>query len=167
MRVKNMINPIRPGALAATFFFLASTLSADPASALLGRWTDGHISSIQYKNAYTGAPGPTNGRTFSYEFKPDGTYSFTGLMQSVMYNCTTAMFSNETGTYTLEGNEVALHPISNPYSMTNNCAPSSNRKAPGKLIERSYRVRVTSESGRRYLELQSADGAIQKFGESR
>jgi len=37
----------------------------------------------------------------------------------------------------------------------------------GKLIERSYRVRVTSESGRRYLELQSADGAIQKFGESR
>jgi hypothetical protein len=133
----------------------------------LGRWTDGHISSIQYQNAYTGVSAPTNGRSFAYEFKPDGTYSFTGLMQSVVYNCTTAMFSNEAGTYTILGDSISLRPASNPYRMTNNCAPSSNREAPGKLVNRTYRFRVFAEGGRRYLELRLDDGSIQKFGESR
>jgi hypothetical protein len=152
--------------LTAAIAFIAAAASAQDAP-FIGRWTDGHISSIQYRNTYTGVGAPTNGRTFAYEFKSDGTYSFTGLMQSVMYNCTTAMFSNETGTYTLEGNTLALHPVKNPYKMTNNCAPSSNREAPGKLNERAYRFQVTAESGRRYLELRGADGAVQKFGESR
>ena len=133
---------------------------------LLGRWTDGHISSIQYQNVYTGVSAPTNGRSFAYDFKPDGTYSFTGLMQSVSYNCTTSMFSNETGTYSVDGEVVSLRPEKNPYRMTNNCAPSSNREAPGKLLNRTYRFRVIAESGRRYLELRGDDGATQKFGES-
>lgn len=134
---------------------------------LTGRWTDGHVSSIQYRNTYTGVGAPTNGNSFAYEFKADGTYSFTGLMQSVMYNCTTAMFSNETGTYAVDGDTVSLRPERNPYRVTNNCAPSSNREAPGKLVNRNYRYRVVAESGRRYLELRSDGGAVQKFGESR
>lgn len=134
---------------------------------LLGRWADGYVSSIQYKNRYTGVGAPTNGRMFAYEFKPDGTYSFTGLVQSVMYNCTTATFSNETGTYTIAGDSVSLSPQSNPYRMTNNCAPSSNREAPGKLINRTYRFQVISESGRKYLELLGQDGGVQKFAENR
>jgi hypothetical protein len=134
------------------------------AGAPLGRWTDGQISSIQYQNATTGVSAPTNGRSFAYEFKADGTYSFTGLMQSVMYNCTTAMFSNESGTYTVNGDSIALNPEKNPYRMTNNCAPSSNRDAAGKLVPRTYRFRVASENGRRYLEFRGSDGSTQKFG---
>jgi len=137
------------------------------AASLLGSWSDGYISSIQYKNRYTGVSAPTNGRRFAYEFRPDGTYSFTGLVQSVMYNCTTATFSNESGTYTIAGDSVSLRPQSNPYRMTNNCAPSSNREAPGKLINRTYRFRVVSDSGRRYLELLGQDGAVQKFAADR
>ncbi|HVX29957.1 MAG TPA: hypothetical protein VHA53_05715 [Nitrolancea sp.] len=140
---------------------------APRSSAPLGRWTDGHISSIQYQNAYTGAPAPTNGNMFAYEFKADGTYSFTGLMQSVAYNCTTTLFSNEAGAYTVDGDSIALRPEKNPYKMTNNCAPSSNRESPGKLNARSYRFRTVVESGRRYLELRGQDGAVQKFGADR
>jgi hypothetical protein len=139
----------------------------EPAPGLVGRWTDGHISAIQYRNAYTGVSAPTNGRSFAYEFKADGTYSFTGLMQSVVYNCTTAMFSNESGAYALSGDSISLRPGKNPYRMTNNCAPSSNREGPGKLVNRTYRFRVLSEGGRRYLELRAEDGSVQKFGESR
>jgi hypothetical protein len=130
----------------------------------LGRWTDGHISSIQYQNATTGVSAPTNGRSFAYEFKANGTYSFTGLMQSVMYNCTTAMFSNESGTYSINGDSISLRPEKNPYRMTNNCAPSSNRESAGKLVPRTYRFRIASESGRRYLEFRGSDGSTQKFG---
>jgi len=138
-----------------------------PSAALVGRWTDGHISSIQYRDSVTGVGAPTNGRSFAYEFKPDGTYSFTGLMQSVMYNCTTSMFSNETGTYTLDGGAVSLRPEKNPYRMTNNCAPSSNREAPGKLVPRTYRFRAIQENGRAYLELRGDDGAVRKLAASR
>ena len=144
------------------------TPAADPAAspALTGKWRTSHISTIQYRNTYTGAPAPTNGQTFAYEFKADGTYSFTGLLQSVMYQCTHATFSSETGTYTVEGDTLSLQPEKNPYRMTNNCAPSSNREAPGKLIPRSYRFRVTIEDGRRYLELRGADGGLQRFPEN-
>ena len=141
--------------------------AAHPPSGLWGRWTDGHVSSIQYRNTYTGVNAPTNGNSFAYEFKSDGTYSFTGLMQSVMYNCTAAMFSNETGTYTVDGDTVSLRPEKNPYRMTNNCAPSSNRESPGKLLNRSYRIRIVTEGGRRYLELRGEDQSLQTFAESR
>jgi hypothetical protein len=165
--VINMFNRFRIASASALFFFAGAILHAGSNASLLGRWTDGYISSIQYKNVYTGVGTPTNGRTFAYEFKPDGTYSFTGLIQSVMYNCTTAMFSNETGTYTIEGDSVSFHPEKNPFRMTNNCAPSSNREAPGKLNERAYRFRISNENGRRYLQFVGTDGGVQKFGESR
>jgi hypothetical protein len=130
---------------------------------LTGRWTNGRVSMIQYENRYTGAPAPTNGQTFAWEFHADGTYSFTGLVQSVMYNCTTAMFSNETGRYTVNGSVVSLAPEKNPYRMTNNCAPSSNREAPGKVVPRSYRYRITGNN----LELTGDDGATSTFQKSR
>jgi hypothetical protein len=145
----------------------AATPEPAAGSALLGRWTDGYISSIQYRNSQTGASAPTNGRSFAYEFRPDGTYSFTGLMQSVMYQCTTTMFSNESGTYAVEGDTVSLRPEKNPYRMTNNCAPSSNREAPGKLVARTYRFRIDHSGARPTLELRGDDGSSQKFAASR
>lgn len=145
--------------LSSTAFFAAEQ-GGNP---LPGRWTNGYIYSTQYKNSVTGAAAPTNGNSFAYEFRPDGTYSFTGLMQSVMYNCTTTLFSHETGTYAVEGDRLSIRPEKNPYKMTNSCAPSSNREAPGKLIQKSYRFRINKEGARPELELRSDDGATQKF----
>ena len=131
---------------------------------LTGRWTAGRISTIQYRNATTGAPLPTSGNHFAYEFRGDGTYSFTGLMQSTMYNCTTSVFSQESGTYTVERDRVDLHPVKNPYKMTNTCAPSSNKEAPGKLIDRSYRFQIAPDGNFTKLELKSeSDGAVSAF----
>jgi hypothetical protein len=142
---------------------VAAASSSASGGALSGRWTNGRISMIQYQNAYTGVAAPTNGNSFAYEFHADGTYSFTGLMQSVMYNCTTAVFSHETGTYTTDGSSVSLKPEKNPYKMTNSCAPSSNRESPGKLINKTYRFRVVQDAGGPMLELTGTDGGVQKF----
>lgn len=143
---------------------LATTLHAGE---LTGRWTNGRISAIQYEDAATGRPAPTNGNHFAYEFRPDGTYSFTGLMQSVMYHCTTRVFSNETGTYTVNGSTLSLRPEKNPYRMTNSCAPNSNRESPGKLVNRTYGFRITAESGAPRLELRDAQGTPQVFAAER
>lgn len=136
--------------------------NASPES-IHGKWHNGRVSSIQYKNAYTNAPAPTNGSSFAWEFREDGTYSFTGLMQSVMYQCTTSVFSNETGKYTVEGDVVSLKPEKNPYKMTNNCAPSSNKEAPGKIIDRSYRFKVDASR----LELVASDGGVMTYARSK
>lgn len=146
---------------------VSTPAAAQGGGPLVGRWTNGRVSMIQYQNAYTGAPAPTNGSTFAYEFHADGTYSFTGLLQSVMYQCTTAIFSNETGTYSVAGNAVSLRPEKNPYKMTNNCAPSSNKEGPGKLINRTFQFRVTPDGPNTMLEFTGSDGGVQKFTRSR
>jgi hypothetical protein len=142
-------------------------MNGAPGPELLGKWLTGHVSSIQYKSRTTGVSAPTNGQRFEYDFRPDGTYSFTGLMQFTSYNCTNSTFSNETGTYTVQGDVVSLRPEKNPYRMTNNCAPSSNKEAPGKLINRSYRFRFTSDSGGRNIELISENGSSQVLKQGR
>jgi hypothetical protein len=133
---------------------------------LLGRWTAGRVSTIQYQDAMTGRAAPTNGNSFAYEFREDGTYSFTGLMQSVVYQCTTTMFSNETGTYTVNGSIVSLRPEKNPYKMTNSCAPSSNREAAGKLVNRTLQVRTYRDGQWMRMELKDEAGAVQTFSAS-
>jgi hypothetical protein len=146
--------------------FASAQAAPDSGLQLLGRWAAGRVSSIQYQNSVTGAPAPTNGNSFAYEFRSDGTYSYTGLMQSVMYNCTTAVFSNESGTYLVSGDTVSLRPQKNPYRMTNSCAPSSNRESPGKLVNRTYQVSIRREGQWLRLELKDESGAVQTFSAS-
>ncbi len=74
------------------------------------------------------------------------------------------MFSQENGTYDMDNNGfVSLHPQTNPYRMTNNCAPSSNREAPGKLVERMYRYQV---SGNRLELIGPNNNSVQAFQRS-
>ncbi len=131
---------------------------------LTGRWTSGRLSMIQYKDSYTGVFKPPSGSHFAYEFRPDGTYTFIGLMQTTMYNCTTSMFSQETGTYEADGLQVSLRPQKNPYQMRYSCAPSSNREAPGKLLNRTYQYRVSS--GGKLEVVSPQDNSVQTFQRS-
>lgn len=142
---------------------LAACALAAPAADLTGRWTNGRISTIQYQDAVTGRPAPTNGNYFAYEFRPDGTYSFTGYMQSVLYHCTTTLYSQEAGTYSINGATLSLRPEKNPYKMTNSCAPSSNKEGPGKLTPRIYEFRIDPATPNARLELRDPQGALQTF----
>ena len=44
---------------------------------------------------------PPSGNHFAYEFRPDGTYVYTGLMQNAVFNCTSTMLGEESVTYGL------------------------------------------------------------------
>lgn len=136
------------------FATLAASFSLADSNALNGRWTSGRISTIQYRNAYTGVSRPPTGSYFSWNFKADGTYTFSGLLQSTLYSCTTSMFGEESGEYTVSGNTVHVKPQKNPYKMTNSCSPSSNREGPGKLTERDYQFTIDGST----LKLDSASG---------
>ncbi|WP_035958725.1 hypothetical protein [Bryobacter aggregatus] len=151
----------------AILLTLASLAFAED-RAFLGRWSTGSVSTVQYKNSVTGVAAPATGNRFSWEFRADGTYNFTGLMQSTFYSCTTSTFMNESGTYELSGDVISVKPEKNPYQMRYSCSPSSDNEKPGKLIPKSYRVRVLSDSSGQKLELISTvDNASQIFRKDR
>jgi hypothetical protein len=77
---------------------------------LTGKWRSGSVAATQYHNAYTGAPMPTSGHIFTYEFLPDGTYHMTGLLQITTYGCTSSVWRDNSGTYRVEGNRLYVQP---------------------------------------------------------
>lgn len=154
------IDMIAPAVAALAFLlFLPESHAGSQQSPLAGRWTSGRISTIQYRDAYTGVSKPPSGNHFSYEFRPDGTYTFTGLIQSTIYHCTTSMFAQETGRYQVSGSSLTLEPEKNPYKLVNNCAPSSNKEGPGKLVPKKYEFRVEGTT----LVLTGDDGSTSQF----
>jgi len=147
-----------------TVALLAATTHAADVPRLEGRWTSGRLSTIQYRDAYTGVGAPVSGNYFAYEFRADGSYSFTGMVQNTLYNCTTTLFGEESGTYEQKGDEVALHPKKNPFRLTNTCSPSSRREGPGKLTERTVRVAI---NGDKLAVTNPADQAVSTFQRER
>ncbi len=135
---------------------IALIATASDSTSITGRWTSGRLSTIQYRDAYTGVARAPAGNHFAYEFHPNGTYTFTGLMQTTLYNCTTSLFSEESGRYTLSGSNLSLQPAKNPYRMRNSCAPSSNREAPGKLTPRTFTVHRNNSTLELLAESESA-----------
>lgn len=146
-------------ALAILLILPESHAGNSPASPVLGRWTSGRISTIQYRDAYTGISKPPSGNHFAYEFRRDGTYTFTGLIQSTVYHCTSSMFAQETGRYRMSGSTLSLEPEKNPYKLVNNCAPSSNKEGPGKLTPKKYGFRIEGTM----LVLTGDDGSSRQF----
>ena len=97
-------------------------------SEIVGSWKTGSVGSIQYQNQVTGQT--RNGRSsiFTYKFLPNGNYEFVGYMEMNMYNCTTTIFNNITGKYSVDGTTINLNPSRDFWKSTNSCAASSNKQ---------------------------------------
>ncbi len=97
-------------------------------SEVTGYWTNGSVGSIQYQNRTTGATKPGRGSHFSYRFNPNGTYTFVGYMETTMYNCTTTLFNQVDGKYTVDGWTIYLNPSRDFWKSGNTCAASGNKE---------------------------------------
>ena len=74
------------------------------------------------------ALGRTAGSLFTYKFLPNGNYEFVGYMEVTMYNCTTTLFNQITGKYSVEGSTIYLNPSRDHWKNTNSCAASGNKE---------------------------------------
>ena len=102
---------------------------------ITGSWKTGSVGSIQYQNQVTGATKPGRGSVFWYKFFPNGNYEYVGYMEVSMYNCTTTLFNQINGKYSVDGSTISLHPARDYWKNTNSCAASGNKeqtKAPTK-----------------------------------
>jgi hypothetical protein len=128
---------------------------------IVGSWYDGYSSILV---GYTPVLGPksfTPGRShyFNYKFYANGTYEFTGLMQSTMYGCTTSWFQDKRGRYTIDGNQITLTLTKNFFRQHNSCAASGNKEINYKLDPETYTLTVKrNDSGKEAVCLNSGEG---------
>lgn len=111
------------------------------------------------RNRATGATTPSNGHTFKYVLTADGRFENIGIMLSTQYGCTTTLFNDKRGTYTINGNTLTLTPDKNFWRQQYSCSPNSNRERNYTLTPETYRWRTkTDEWGKPYICLANDKG---------
>jgi hypothetical protein len=126
---------------------------------LVGKWDNGGVSFLQYRDTVTGSTTPGRGNHFSYHFKPDGSFQAVGLLQSTVYNCTTTLFNEKAGRAEFSGQTVTFVLSKNFWRQTNNCAPNSNSERNHTLGRETYRWRTKrDEYGKQFICLANDKG---------
>ena len=126
---------------------------------LLGTWDNGGMSLMGDRNRITGATTPSNGHTLKYVFTADGRFENIGMMQSTQYGCTTTLFNDKRGTYTINGSAVTLTPDKNFWRQQNSCAPNSTNERNYTLTPETYQMRTkTDEYGKPFICLANGKG---------
>lgn len=95
---------------------------------VVGSWKNGSVGMISYQNRTTGSTKPGRGSIFTYKFLPNGTYEFVGYMETTMYNCTTTLFNQINGKYTVSGSTISLNPSRDFWKSGNSCAASGSKQ---------------------------------------
>jgi hypothetical protein len=132
---------------------------ATSTNALLGTWDNGGMSLMGDRNRVTGSVTPSNGHTFKYVFSADGRFENIGMMQSTLYGCTTTLFNDKRGTYTINGNTLTLTPDKNFWRQQFSCAPNSNKERNHTLTPETFRWRTkTDEYGKAFICLTNDKG---------
>ena len=138
---------------------LAAAAFSASAQELVGTWQTGGMSMIGDRNTVTGSVTPSNGNTQKYQFGADGRFSFIGYLQSTQYGCTTALFNDKQGKYTLEGSTLTLTPSKNFWRQTFTCSPASNKERNYTLERETYDISTkTDEYGKLFICLANEKG---------
>src|SRR6185295_3187507 len=85
-------------------------VNASAQRSVVGYWKTGGWGRINEVNTVTGQTKNNRGKTFSYKFDADGTYTFVGYMESTMFGCTTSLFNEINGHYMVDGTTIFLNP---------------------------------------------------------
>ena len=143
-----------------TVAFCFAISSAAFAQDITGTWKNGSVGTIQYQNRVTGSTKPGRGSMFWYKFLPNGNYEFVGYMEVTMYNCTTTLFNEIQGRYTVDGSTISLNPTRDFWKNTNSCAASGNKETTKTPTKKSLQFELRQdEYGSELICLNDGTGA--------
>ena len=132
-------------------------ITASAQRSVVGYWKTGGLGTINEVNTVNGQTKNRRGNMFSYTFAADGTYTFTGYMESTMFGCTTSLFNETKGRYMVDGTTIFLNPARDLWKNMYSCFPNSNRsemKSPTKKsLEFGFK---TDEYGKEFICLSDA-----------
>ena len=93
-------------------------------SQIIGDWQNGSASAVSYYNPATGTFAPPSGSGMSYSIRADGTFTYSGILQTTLYHCTkTSSFYCE-GTATATAGSVTFTDRINLYQWKDTCGAS-------------------------------------------
>jgi hypothetical protein len=140
----------------ATGAQIPTSFSGMAAKELTGKWRATSVAATQYQNTYTGAPAPTSGHSFSYEFLSDGTYKSNNLMQITTYGCTSSVYSEGSGHFRVDGDHLYVEPA-NGKTRSQVCGGQASEKADN-LAVREYVFHIEASNGQEVLVINGVDG---------
>ena len=107
---------------------LAIFAGAAFAQDITGSWKDGSVGSVGYQNQVTGVTRAGRSHVFTYKFLPNGNYEFVGYMELNNYGCSSTLFNQITGKYSVDGSTIFLNPSRDFWRSGNSCAASGNKE---------------------------------------
>jgi photosystem II stability/assembly factor-like uncharacterized protein len=107
-----------------------------------GAWTSTDISLIQYRNSVTGVDAPTNGTRVDLTLSPDGSYTYSALLQVTSYTCVDSLFARETGTAHVTPDRLTLVPATSTLKSSDSCVSKFNYVKQLPTTKRTYRWKV-------------------------
>ncbi len=132
------------------FSIVAQTCGSIPAE-LVGSWSEGSASILQEQNMSTGSLTSKYGSSIGYRFNADGTFNYAGLIKSTMYGCTTTLWNDKRGKFTVSGDRITLTPSKDYWFNTYSCASSSNKEKYKDRVEETFEFEVGVVKGKEYL----------------
>lgn len=127
-------------------------------SQLQGEWSYGQISSIQYKDRYTGASAQTDGSSDRFTVTPNGNYERARLMQINTYGCASYLFIQEKGKVKIDGEKLTFEP-SDSFVKGQQCSVSNTyqRRNTAKVETYSWSLEK-NDNGQEVLVLETLNG---------
>lgn len=160
-----MTEILRADAPAAAGFSsaLASLPSNQTASSgnmqnLVGKWAYSNTGS-SYRNPVTGITVGGNGSRFTYEFFPDGTIEYVGIMQTTSAaGCRMEVFSTKKGKVSISGGTMTINFAPAIFSRDDSCDKAGNYKKTLPAETEIYNWNIQNENNRVLLCMKGKDG---------
>lgn len=135
--------------------------TASQGSGLEGTWINGSASITSYRSLVTGEFAPPSGTGMIYEFRPDGSCEYSGMIQSTVYSCTSWIFlAADECSWSLEGTTLTVE-LTAGITRARMCG-GEVKEGQMKPLTHHYQARRVTEDGSQYL-LLTEDGAEQRF----
>lgn len=124
-------------------------------AALAGTWVWGRSGSMTktVAGAYLGG----NASRFTYEFKPDGSAVFTGIMTTMAGGCKMEVFRSARGNASLKGDQLTINWQPASFSRRDTCSPAKDYKKTMPAEKEVFTVNIKSEYGQKQLCLTGKD----------
>lgn len=126
------------------------------ASELVGKWFSGSASVLNEQNMTTGQISSRYGSSIGYTFEADGTFRYAGLIKSTIYGCTTTLWNDRRGKFSVEGDVITFTPTKDYWFNSNSCSSSAKEEnKPLKAIK--YNYLIGEKEGKTWLCMREVD----------
>ncbi|MBD1845945.1 hypothetical protein H6F89_21535 [Cyanobacteria bacterium FACHB-63] len=118
-------------------------------SSIVGKWAWARTGSSTYAQggAFVGA----NGSRFTYQFQPNGTVEYTGIMNVMSGGCSQQIFQSRKGKVRLSGSTMTINWSPGTFTRDFSCDRSNNYTKAVPAESETYQVRLKTDLGQNQL----------------